>query len=155
MSSIQNLLDKVCLHEPSTNEDILQIDYEEAIVKNHLDTVEIYKQMLLKTEDEKLKQYYNNIINQFEKSEIEDKKQMNKSEMIKFLNKLETFSDYEKLPIPIEYLKSKIDCIASKKIINNIEYMKKQRESLNEKQRHENYKQFLIAKINLNKEDLD
>ena len=33
--------------------------------------------------------------------------------------------------------------------------MRKQRESLNEKQRHENYKQFLIAKINLNKEELD
>ena len=33
---------------------------------------------------------------------------MNKSEMIKLLNKLETFSDYDKLPIPVEYLKSKL-----------------------------------------------
>ena len=155
MSSLQNLLDTVSLHEPSTNEDILQIDYEEGVVKNHIDTVSIYKEMLLKTEDEELKKYYTNIINQFEESEIEDKKQMTSSEMIKFLNKLESFSDYEKLPIPVEYLKSKINCNESKKIINNIEYMKKQRESLNEKQRHENYKQFLIAKINLNKEELD
>ena len=154
MSSIQNLLDTVNLHEPS-DADILQIDYEEAIVKNHLDTIEIYKNLLKKTEDEQLQKYYNNIIDQFEKSENEDKKQMTSSEMIKFLNKLEKLADYEKLPIPIEYLKSKLDCIASKKIINNIEYMKKQRQSLTEKQRHENYKQFLLQKINLNKEALD
>ena len=64
MSSIQNLLDTVSLHEPS-EEDILQIDYEEGIVKNHLDTVEIYKELLLKTDDEQLQKYYTNIINQF------------------------------------------------------------------------------------------
>jgi hypothetical protein len=133
-----------------------QISYEESSLQNTKDMIKLFEDKLLECnwEDVKLREYYMKMIHDYKAQLNIPIKKFSDEEIFKILDELKSCKEFELLPIPIKYLEKLASTDDEKKDeINRIKYMETQRHEQNESKRLENYKNYLLEKIDRKKLD--
>ena len=137
--------------------DAIPIPYDEAKLKNYAQLIELFENLLTNTKEDDKEQieYYNKMIESYKKEmNKEDEPPMTEKEMLQYMHRLQNTEEFESLILPVKFMrilaKTNEDALEE---IEKMEHMKRQVKAKDEKTRLENYKQYLLQKIDRKKLD--
>jgi hypothetical protein len=137
-----------------------QIAYAEASTKNTKDMITFWENIMNNTKDmdEEGKAYCQRVIDGYErelkKQEEGKEKIFTPEQIVSMLTELSKTKEFDRLPIPIAYLEAMAEKDDSAKDeLARIKFMDKQVKTTDEKTRLENYKDYLLDKIDRRKLD--
>ena len=151
----QEFLDLISQYTPS-DEPGKEISYEEATLKNTKDLIAKFEDMLATCDQDNvlLREYFSNLITQYKKQGDEPVKTFSKEEIVDMLDSLKNSPEFDMLPMPVAYLeKLARDDDAKKDELSKIKLMETQVKERNEARRLENYKNYLMEKMDRKKLD--
>ena len=137
------------------DEPIKEITYAEASLKNTQAMIDKLKETLLTIDwnDEPLRLYLLAQIEAHKKKLEEPVKEYSKEEMIDFFEGLKDSPEFDKLPIPVAYLqKLALTNQDTEDEVAKINFMNLQVKEQSEAKRLENYKNYLLAKVDRKKD---
>lgn len=138
-------------------EKVDEIPYEEAQLQNAKDMIIKFEQLKhdANPEETDLIKYYERVIAGYQKKIDEGVKTYTKDEMVDIINNLKkNCKDFDLLPIPTSYLKEIAqENDEAKNELERIKLMEAQRATKDPKVRLENYKSYLLEKLDKKKLD--
>lgn len=134
-----------------------QVEYAEAETKNAKAMIEFWENIKAKPDmDEEGKAYCERVIEGYRKELQRQEESGNKvythEQIMSMLNELKKSPEFSKLPIPLSYLEA-VGGDEAKDELSRIALMKKQVGAKDGKERLENYKDYLLDKIDRRKLD--
>jgi hypothetical protein len=133
-----------------------KISYEEARLTNTKDMIKLFEDKLLECDQENtlLREYYMKQIKEYKEELNSPPVKYTDEDMFKLLDELKESKEFNLLPLPIKYLEKLAKTDDDKKDeLNRINFMKLQVNENNEAKRLENYKNYLLEKIDRKKLD--